>query len=73
MTAHLSSVICKPLFAVMTQLLDAIYCGEQGKNCHMSNNFLVVKFFKNKMITKVIRKSLKRSVEMDTSKQTKSP
>ena len=63
MTAHLSSVLWKPLFALVTQLLDAIYCGEQGKNCHISNDFLVSKFFKNKMITKVIRKSLKRSFE----------
>lgn len=63
MTAHLSAVIFKPLFALVTQLLDAIYCGEQGKNCHMSNNFLVCKLFKNKMIIKVIRKYLKRSAE----------
>ena len=50
MTVCRSPIFCKPLFALMTHSLVAIYCGQEGKNLHMPNNFLVCKVSKNELI-----------------------
>ena len=45
-----STLFCKPLFVLMTQLFGEMYFGQQSKNWPWPNNFLFWKVSKNELI-----------------------
>ena len=45
-----STLFCKPLFVLMTQLFGEMYFGQQSKNWPWPNHFLIWKVSKNELI-----------------------